>query len=187
MLNSSSEADSETMGAYSKVETSDEITVDKAEFTTQPLALELQDRNNLDTDELLYAAESGMLDDVVTSNKMPVEGNPPIKNFFQKAAGVIKVAAKITGEVGCNAAVEAKILSQRRGFKTALFLCLILVIGTTLKATNVTGPEPNPPKWPDSVRVFRASDTDVTEVVQDAFRINGGSCPTSSNSPNSMD
>ena len=39
--------------------------------------------------------------------------------------------------------------------------------------------EPNPPKWPSSVRVFSPRDTDVDEVVKAAFKVNGGHCSAS--------
>lgn len=38
------------------------------------------------------------------------------------------------------------------------------------------GGEPNPPKWPPSVRVFSPTDTDIKETVEAAFKINGGMC-----------
>ena len=39
--------------------------------------------------------------------------------------------------------------------------------------------EPNPPKWPSSVRVFRPTDTDVEAITGAAFKLNGGHCSPS--------
>ena len=36
---------------------------------------------------------------------------------------------------------------------------------------------PNPPRWPSSVRVFSPTDTDIEQVVNTAYRTNGGHVP----------
>lgn len=38
-------------------------------------------------------------------------------------------------------------------------------------------PEPNPPTWPSTVRVFSPSDTDIEDVVNAAYAKNGGHTP----------
>ena len=37
--------------------------------------------------------------------------------------------------------------------------------------------QPNPPKWPSTVRVFSPEDTDIEDVVNAAYAINGGHTP----------
>ena len=39
------------------------------------------------------------------------------------------------------------------------------------------GAEPNPPRWPSTVRVFSPADTDIEAVVNAAYAENGGHTP----------
>jgi hypothetical protein len=39
------------------------------------------------------------------------------------------------------------------------------------------GSEPNPPTWPDTVRVFDPSDDDIQSVLDAAYATNGGHDP----------
>jgi|EP01046_Picozoa_sp_COSAG06_P032839 hypothetical protein len=56
----------------------------------------------------------------------------------------------------------------------------LLTVGAPINSSSrrraEEGSEPNPPTWPSSVRVFKPTDTDVEEVVGEAFKLNGGMC-----------
>ena len=52
--------------------------------------------------------------------------------------------------------------------------CLLM---TLLAIKDVLCGEPNPPNFPSTVRVFEASDTDISKVVNEAFSKNGGHVP----------
>ena len=51
-----------------------------------------------------------------------------------------------------------------------------LVLAATAAADEAPPAEPNPPKWPDSVRIFTPEDTDINATVYAAFATNGGMC-----------
>ena len=47
----------------------------------------------------------------------------------------------------------------------------------TLAVGSAAEDQPNPPKWPATVRVFSPRDTDIEDVVNAAYAINGGHTP----------
>eukprot|EP00729_Bicosta_minor_P000064 gene64-18190_t len=47
----------------------------------------------------------------------------------------------------------------------------------TLAFGSVAEDQPNPPQWPETVRVFSPGDTDIEDVVNAAYAINGGHTP----------
>ena len=53
---------------------------------------------------------------------------------------------------------------------------LACVVGTAAVAV-IADAEPNPPVWPDSVRVFSPTDTDIQAAVNAAYAANGGHVP----------
>tara|TARA_B110000091_G_C13790871_1_gene465574 strand:+ start:182 stop:1993 length:1812 start_codon:yes stop_codon:yes gene_type:complete len=59
---------------------------------------------------------------------------------------------------------------------STIFLLPTLVLSSSIAPT--LGNEPNPPTWPDSVRIFDPSDTDINATVYAAFATNGGHTPS---------
>jgi hypothetical protein len=59
---------------------------------------------------------------------------------------------------------------------STIFLLPTLLLSSSIAPT--LGNEPNPPTWPDSVRIFDPSDTDINATVYAAFATNGGHTPS---------
>lgn len=55
-----------------------------------------------------------------------------------------------------------------------VFICLVFMAYLVIVSAEV---QPNPPKWPSTVRVFSPEDTDIEDVVNAAYAENGGHTP----------
>ena len=81
--------------------------------------------------------------------------------------------------VGAPAATEPKqaLLSQFVGAPAATEPAAAGGAVNFDKSAGAAADEPNPPRWPSSVRVFAPGDTDIQATVNAAFAVNGGHDP----------